>query len=623
MASILSYFKKLGFNTLRTVAKPTLRTLEPDQEAFMRRLIYSQDAVVSILQNQMRAQEENKEAEIKRGIDREYGNLSKLQKSVSDGLAGDNDKLRGWLDKEREKSNRSQQAAIKSEDENVVLTAKIRDLEAELDRSEKGRVREHDRLVKENTRAEDMYTREAMRWQMSYTGLEARMQEELKHAKNRRVYEEIRIARAERDNYIAELESQIETLRQGAEKSNRREGSLERQLYDSRKTVLEQSNRLVHVTDEVRKITKKLEKAEKALDEKNTTERLSQSTISSLTTKKGDLEREVSRLIVDNGIDREAYKIRAERWADEIADERVKAEVDRAVELERLRGKSRLDQALKSAVKRMNDDWNTMVEQRRTGWQSNQESLKKAISQIKELRNQCKTANDRAETATTSLNQVQQANEELQNSNKQLLIAHDRLESSLKQLQVAHNKLANELNAAREQVRKLTTNPAPSPSIDTSNRADQKRIKDLVQAVTEYRQLFSEFRTGSATDEWQDALGLILDTREVLEKVKSEVDRDGVTYSELQQIFTGATTSKDEVDLALCFIIEETWPHLRRHLRQAYHTMELVMETIRHSMPGAVTARDREKVLDVLTREWVNNLPENHQMDTDMGDAED
>ena len=587
----------------------------------MLRLIYSQDAVVSILHTKMRAQEENMEAEIKLGIDREYGNLSKLQKALSDGLAVDNDKLRGWLDEEREKSSRYQQGATKSEEDNVVLTAEIRDLEAELDRSEKGRVRENDRHVRENQRAEDNYTREATHWQRSHASLEARMRRELNLAKNRRVYEEVRTACAERDNCIAELESRIETLKQGAEESNRREGSLERQLYDSRRTELNQSNSLVDMTDEVRKIKEKLAKAREALDEKDTAERVSQSTISSLTTKKRDLEHEVSRLIVENGTDREAYKIRAERWATELADECVKAEVDKAVELENLRGKSRLDQALSSAVKRMNDDWKAMVEKRRIGWESNQEALRKANSQNKDLQNQCKTANARAETATTSLNQLQQANEKLQNSSKQLQNAHEKLETSLKQLQVAHNKLAYELNAARKQVRKLTT--IPSPSIRASIRADQKRIKDLVQAVTEQYQLLIELGAGSADDKWQKALGLILDTTEVLEEVKNAVGRDGVTYGELQNTLLQATICEDNVDSVSKLVSEQARPHLSRHLREAYYTMDTVMDAVIGSEDDAVTAEARKKVLDILTRDRANNVPEDEKRDTDMGDAED
>ena len=134
-------------------------------------------------------------------------------------------------------------------------------------------------------------------------------------------------------------------------------------------------------------------------------------------------------------------------------------------------------------------------------------------------------------------------------------------------------------------------------------------------------QLLTELGNGDAKDRWQDALGHVLEANQTLKKVQSAVDRDGVTYPQLVQILMEATICEQDFDSIANFIDDKTWPQLFQHLRQAYYTVERVMDAVKGYRLGAVATADGEKILQVLRAVGKDDLLENK--DTAMRDAEE
>ena len=83
-----------------------------------------------------------------------------------------------------------------------------------------------------------------------------------------------------------------------------------------------------------------------------------------------------------------------------------------------------------------------------------------------------------------------------------------------------------------------------------------------------------------------------------------------------------ATICEQDFDSIATFIDDKTWPQLFQHLRQAYYTVERVMDAVKGYRLGAVATPDREKILQVLRADRKDDLPENKK-DTAMRDAEE
>ena len=221
-----------------------------------------------------------------------------------------------------------------------------------------------------------------------------------------------------------------------------------------------------------------------------------------------------------------------------------------------------------------------------------------AMRRIKELEVQVHNEQTRAGNADLLVNQLQQAGAQLQRDLDTAKQTGAQLQYDLDTAQQAVIKLTNNLNTALQR-----DHPDIMPGIQapvTSNVADQNRIKGLVQEVIQLNQLLTELGNGDAKDRWQDALGHVLKANQTLKKAQSAVDRDGVTYPQFVQILMEATICEQDFDSIANFIDDKTWRQLFQHLRQAYYTMERVMDTVKSYRLGAVATADGEKMLQVF-----------------------
>ena len=139
------------------------------------------------------------------------------------------------------------------------------------------------------------------------------------------------------------------------------------------------------------------------------------------------------------------------------------------------------------------------------------------------------TSPQRAGNADLLVNQLQQAEAQLQRNLNTAKQTGAQLQYDLDTAQQAVNKLTNDLNTALQRDHPDIMSGIQAPV--TSNVADQNRIKGLVQEVIQLNQLLAELGNGDAKDRWQDALGHVLEANQTLKKVQSAVDRDGVTLS--------------------------------------------------------------------------------------------
>ncbi|KAK3168595.1 hypothetical protein OEA41_005043 [Lepraria neglecta] len=228
-----------------------LRTLNHDELTFLRKAT-SQHIEIARLK-QITADD------VSKGVDREYGKISKFHQQRNDKLTNHNDKLRDWLDTWRKTSAHYHTTATKAEEVNAMLKSKIRKLEADLERSEKDRQRENARHADELKSNDEENAAKVAELDRHFGELKTKHEQALVPEKSQEL--EARMSRAKK---LGDRVDRVQTkLNKAAEENQEQTGkaaNLDRRYKTSQKSLQDQTARADSLQSEVDSLTAKTEK---------------------------------------------------------------------------------------------------------------------------------------------------------------------------------------------------------------------------------------------------------------------------------------------------------------------------------------------------------------------------